>query len=33
MRILLFVGHEVVPPAYQRWVVMVPDILNLLDAA
>jgi hypothetical protein len=30
---LLFVGHEVIPPLYQRRVVMVPDVLNLLYAA
>ena len=30
---LLLVGHEVVPPTYQRRVVMVPNILKVLDAA
>jgi hypothetical protein len=30
---LLLIGHEVVPPLYQRWVVMVPNILKVLDAA
>ena len=30
---LLLVGHEVVPPADQRGVVMVPNVLKMLDAA
>jgi hypothetical protein len=30
---LLLIGHEVVPPLYQRWVVMVPNVLKVLDAA
>jgi hypothetical protein len=29
---LLFVSHEIIPPAYQCWVVMVSDVLDLLNA-